>query len=55
MKASPSCSPLKNTIPQMRIKTTMVRIAVARLELTSFTPILANMAVREAKKAESIA
>jgi hypothetical protein len=32
---------------------TIVRIAVARLELTFVTPIFANMAVSEAKKAES--
>jgi len=34
-----------------RIK--VVRIAVARSELISLTPILANMAVKAAKKAES--
>lgn len=31
---------------------TIVRIAVAKLELTSFTPILARIAVNAAKKAE---
>ncbi len=45
--------PWNRTIPQAKNKIMMVRMAVARLELTSFMPILAKIAVREAKKAES--
>lgn len=38
---------------QAKRRMTIVRMAVARLELTSLTPILAKMAVRAAKTAES--
>ena len=43
----------KKTIPHVIKRITVVRMAVARLELMSLTPTLAKMAVRAAKKAES--
>lgn len=46
-------SPLANTISQMITKTTTVRMAVARLELTFSTPILAKTAVSAANSAEN--
>ncbi len=45
--------PLVKTILQAKIKITTVRMAVARLELTSLTPILAKIAVKAAKKADN--
>lgn len=48
----PAASPVAKTIPQARNKMTMVRIAVAKLEGTSRTPILAKMVVSAAKKAD---
>src|SRR5476649_501322 len=41
-----------SAIAQVNASTTVVRIAVARLELTPSTPILARTAVMPAKKAE---
>ena len=43
------------TSPQVKTSITVVRIAVARLESTSFTPTFARIAVAPAKSAESIA
>ncbi len=40
-------------MPQARIKMTTVRIAVAKSVSTPFIPILAKMAVRAAKNADS--
>jgi hypothetical protein len=40
-------------MPQATSKIIMVRMAVARFELTPVIPTLANIAVNEAKKAES--
>jgi hypothetical protein len=51
--AMPFVSPLAKTIPQATIKIIMVRMAVAKFELTPVIPILAKMAVSEANKAES--
>ena len=48
-------SPRKKTIAQATSKIMMVRMAVARLELTLVTPIFANIAVSDANKAESSA
>jgi len=45
--------PLYNTIPQVINSTTADRTAVARSELTSFNPALANIAVRAAKIADN--
>src|SRR6185503_13451329 len=45
--------PLYSTIPQVINSTTPVRTAVARSELTSFNPALANIAVRAAKTADN--
>lgn len=47
------CVPWKKTIPQAKINITMVLMAVAKLESMFFMPILASMAVKAAKKAES--
>ena len=49
----PFASPLASTIPHATIKIMMVRIAVARFELTPVIPTFANMAVSDANKAES--
>lgn len=46
-------SPLAKTIAQMRISITIVRMAVARLELMFCTPNLEKMAVRAANNAAS--
>ena len=46
-------TPDANTIPHARISTTVVRIAVARLESIPETPTFASRAVTAAKKAES--
>lgn len=43
----------KNTMPHVRNKITVVRMAVARLELISLTPIFAKIAVRAANKDDS--
>ncbi len=48
-------TPVANTIPQAKTRTTTVRMAVARFELTSLTPTLARMAVAAAAMAESTA
>lgn len=40
-------------IPHVNITITRVRIAVAKLELISFTPTLAKIAVSAAKNADS--
>src|SRR5665213_1659581 len=40
-------------MPQVKISTTVVRMAVARLELTPDTPIFAKIAVIPAKKADN--
>ena len=48
----PFCSPLAKTIPQATIKIMIVRMAVAKFELTPVMPIFAEMAVKEAKRAE---
>lgn len=48
----PDCVPVRNTIPHAMAKTTIVRIAVARLELTPSIPIFANMEVSAAKTAD---
>ncbi len=47
----PFCSPLAKTIPQATIKMMIVRMAVAKFELTPVMPILAKIAVNEANKA----
>ena len=44
---------LLNTMPQAITSTKMVRMAVARLELMPWTPILPRIAVRLANNAES--
>ena len=44
--------PTRNTIAQEKIRMTIVRIAVATLELTPRIPIFARIAVTPAKKAE---
>ena len=49
------CSRAKKTIPHVSSNIIVVRIAVARFEGMSLTPILAKMAVRAAKSAERIA
>ena len=46
------CEP-NNTIPQVIIRIIEVRIAVARSEFMSFTPIFANIAVNAAKRADN--
>ena len=51
--AIPLVSPLAITMPQAITKIIMVRMAVAKFELTPVIPILAKMAVSEANKAES--
>jgi hypothetical protein len=51
--AMPFASPLASTIPQATIKIIMVRIAVARFELTPVIPTLAKMAVSDANNADS--
>lgn len=47
--------PVAMTIPHVSRRIIVVRMAVARLELMSLTPILANMAVRAANSADRIA
>lgn len=49
----PFASPLANTIPHAIIKIMMVRMAVAKLELTLVMPILAKMAVSDANRADN--
>lgn len=44
---------VKNTMPHVRNKITVVRMAVARLELISLTPIFAKIAVRATNKDNS--
>ena len=46
---------VKNAMPQVKTRMTVVRMAVARLELMSATPTLARIAVSAAKRAESSA
>ena len=48
-------SRLQKTIPHVMHRMIVVRIAVARSELMSFTPILAKIAVSAAKNADSSA
>ena len=55
MFRTPPISPVSNTIPQAITSTTMVRMAVARLELTPAIPILARMDVSAANTADSSA
>jgi hypothetical protein len=45
--------PWNKTIPQAKIKITIVLMAVAKLESTFLMPILAKIAVRAAKNADS--
>lgn len=45
--------PLNNTMPQVKRRMMEVRMAVARLELMSFTPIFAKIAVRAANRADN--
>ncbi len=52
-EVNPFASPLAKTIPQATNNIIIVRIAVARLELTFVMPTFAKMAVREAKRADS--
>lgn len=47
--------PVAMTIPHVSRRIIVVRMAVARLEFMSLTPILANMAVRAANSADRIA
>jgi hypothetical protein len=54
VRISPT-TPVPKAIPQAKTKITVTRIAVARLELISRTPILANNAVNDAKTADKIA
>lgn len=51
--ARPFASPLAKTIPHATIKIIMVRIAVAKLELTLAIPTLAKMAVNDANSADN--
>ena len=51
----PDWEPVRKTIPQARIRTTIVRMAVARLELTFPMPIFAYIEVSAAKTAEPTA
>ena len=53
MSFMPACAPVMNTMPQAITSTKMVRMAVARLELMPWTPILPRIAVRLANNAES--
>ena len=46
---------VRNTIPQASARTTIVRMAVARLESTPSIPILARIAVAAANTADRIA
>ena len=46
-------TPVKRTIPHVMKRMTATRIAVARFELMSRTPIFAKIAVNAAKTAES--
>ena len=50
---SPFASPRASTIPHATIKMIIVRIAVARFELTFAIPTFAKMAVSDANNAES--
>ena len=52
---SPVCALVRKTIPQDSARTTVVRIAVARLELTPSIPIFARMVVSAANREEAIA
>lgn len=45
--------PEAKTMPQVRISMMLVRMAVARLESISLTPIFAKIAVKAANKADS--
>jgi hypothetical protein len=47
------CFPVINTIPQERINTTTVRIAVAKFELIFSMPIFARIEVKAANRADS--
>src|SRR5580704_7164927 len=47
------CTRLKEAIIQVKRRITVVRIAVAKFESTSVTPIFAKTAVAPAKSAES--
>ena len=53
MSFMPACAPVMNTMPQAITSTKIVRMAVARLELMPWTPILPRIAVRLANNAES--
>lgn len=53
IKAISFVSPLKKVIPQVNIKMTTVRIAVARSELIFFNPIFAKIVVKAAKIADN--
>ena len=53
--ASPLSACVRNTIPHAIARTTKVRIAVARFELTPSIPTFARMDVSAAKTAEPIA
>ena len=52
---SPVCALVRKTMPQDSARTTVVRIAVARLELTPSIPIFARMVVSAANREEAIA
>ena len=51
----PFCVFVRKTIPHAIITTTTVRMAVARLELTPWTPIFASIEVRAANMADNSA
>ena len=52
MALMPPWLPVRNTMPQAMARTTKVRMAVARLELTPSMPTLARMEVSAANTAD---